>query len=72
MIICRFSLKTVHLFEIFLQFSLPPPYTKLKLGKILDTRVQHCLWGEGRGWTYVNWKTPSLLSIIVRLVHYLN
>ena len=42
------------LFEIFLQFSLPPPYIKLKLGKFLDTRVKHCLWGEGRGWTCVN------------------
>ena len=26
-------LKQCILFEIFLQFSLPPPYTKLKLGK---------------------------------------
>ena len=25
---------------------------------ILDIRVQHCLRGEGRGWTCVNWKTP--------------
>ena len=40
--------------------------------KILDTRVQHCLWGEGRFWTGVNRKTPQkrksvsrLLSIIV-------
>ena len=67
-------LKQYILFEIFLTFSLPPPYTKLKLGKILDTRVQHCLRGEGRGWTYVNWKTlqkrksvPRLLSMIVGL-----
>ena len=46
-------------FEIFLQLSLPPPYTTLKLGKkILDTYIQHCLWCEGRGWTCVNWKTP--------------
>ena len=22
-------------------------------------RVQHCLWGEGRGWACVNWKTPT-------------
>ena len=40
-------IKQYILFEIFLQFSFPPPYTKLKLGKILETRVQHCLWGEG-------------------------
>ena len=38
-------LKQCNLLGIFLQFSLPPPYTKLKLGKkILDTRVQHCLF----------------------------
>ena len=40
-------LKQCILFDIFLQFSLPAPYPKLKLGKkILYTRVQHCLWGE--------------------------
>ena len=44
-------IKQCILFEIFLQFFLPPPYTKLKIGKKnLDTRVQLCLWGEGRGW----------------------
>ena len=39
----------------------PPPYTKLKLErkKNLDTCLQLCLWGEGRGWTCVNWKTPQ-------------
>ena len=43
-------LKQCTLFEIFLQFSLSPPYTKLKLGKILDTRTRPTLfvgWGEG-------------------------
>ena len=57
------------LFEIFLQFSLPPHYTKLKLGtKILDTRVQHCLWGEGRFWTGVNRKTPQKRKSVSRLL----
>ena len=37
-------LKQCILFEIFLQFSLPPPYTKLKLGKILDTRTRPTLF----------------------------
>ena len=46
---CYFSvlslLKQCSVFEIVLQFSLPPPYTKLKLGKkILDTRVQHVIF----------------------------
>ena len=73
---CHFSvrslLKQCIIFEIFLQFSVALPYTKLKLGKILDTRVQHCLWDGGRGWTCVNWKmpqkrkrVPKLLSMIV-------
>ena len=32
-VISRFPHKTVHPFRTFLQFSLHPPYTKLKLGK---------------------------------------
>ena len=46
---CYFSVlslfKQCSVFEILLQFSLPPPYTKLKLGKkILDTGVQHVIF----------------------------
>ena len=68
-------LKQWILFKILLQFPLPPPppYTKMKLRKKnLESRVQHCLWGEKRGWTCVKWKTPQksksfprLLSMIV-------
>ena len=64
-------LKQCILFEIFLQFCLPPPYTKLKLGKILDTCVQHYLWGEGRGGVGPVWigkrprNVPRRLSMIV-------
>ena len=36
----------------------PHPIQSWNSKKILDTRVQLCLWGEGRGWTCVNWKTP--------------
>ena len=50
--------KQCSVFEIFLQFSLPPPYTKLK----------HCFWGEGRGWTCVNWKTPQKCKSVPRLL----
>ena len=48
-VISRFPLKTVHPFRIFLQFSLPPPYTKLKLGKNSGyTRPTLFVgWGEG-------------------------
>ena len=57
-------IKQCTLFEFFLQFSLPPPYTKLKLGKKMqDTLVQHCLRGEGRGWTCVNWKTSQKCKV---------
>ena len=46
---CYFSvlslLKECNVFEILLQFSLPQPYTKLKLGKkILDTGVQDVIF----------------------------
>ena len=34
------------------QFSLPlpTPYRMLKLGELVDTSVQPCLWGWGTGW----------------------
>ena len=35
---------------------------------ILDIRVQHCLRGEGRGWTCVNWKTPQKCKSVPRLL----
>ena len=61
-------LKQCILFEIFLQFSLPHPIQSWNSEKILDTRVQHCLWGEGRGWTCVNWKTPQKRKSVPRLL----
>ena len=61
-------LKQCILFEIFLQFSLPHPIQSWNSEKILDTRVQHCLWGEGRGWTCVNWKTPQKCKSVPRLL----
>ena len=40
-----FLLKQCSVFEILLQFTLPQPYTKFKLGKkILDTGVQHVIF----------------------------
>ena len=49
-VISRFPLKTVHLFRKFLAV-LPPPtlYKDETRKKILDIRVQHCLWGGGGG-----------------------
>ena len=68
-VISRFPSKQCTLFEIFLQFSLPQPYTKLKLGKNSGYTRPTLL-----GWTYVNWKMPQehkgvprLLSMIVAL-----
>ena len=56
-------------FRNYLTVLPPPPYTKLKLGKILDTRVQHCLWGEGRGWTCVNWKMSQKCKSVPRRLY---
>ena len=78
---CHFSVppKTVHSFRNFLAVLPPPPYIwppyiwKLfwNSEKILDTRVQHCLLGEGRGWTWVNWKTPQKCKSVPRLLFWL-
>ena len=47
-VISRFPLKTV-LFEIFLQFSLPPPYTKLKLEKKFWIHASNTVCGVREG-----------------------
>ena len=60
-------LKQCIIFKSFIVFP-SPPYTKLKVGKIVDTRVQHCLWSEGRGWAWVNWKTPQKRESVPRLL----
>lgn len=31
----------------------------------MDTRVQRCFWGEGRGWAFVNWKTPHNCNLVL-------
>ena len=63
-VISRFPHKTVHPFGNFLVVLPPPTLCKVETRKkILDTRVQHCLWGEGRGWTFVNWKTPQTCKV---------
>ena len=68
-VISRFPLKTVHTFQNFLAVLPPPPHTiqSWNSEKILDTRVQHCLWGEGRGWTWVNWKKPQKRESVPRI-----
>ena len=35
----------------------------------MDTGVQQCLWGEGRGWTCVNFKTPQKRKCPKTFVH---
>ena len=63
----RFPLKTVHHFRNFLALLPPPTLYKVETRKkILDTRVQHCLWGEGRSWTCMNWKTPQKRKSVPR------
>ena len=64
-------LKQCIIFEIFLQFSLPPspnPIQSWNSEKILNTLVQHCLWGEGSGLTCVKWKTPPTRKCVPRLL----
>ena len=61
-------LKRCILFEILLQFSLPHLIQSWNAEKILDTRVQHYLWGEGKGWNCVNWKTPQKRKSVPRLL----
>ena len=65
-------LKQCILFEIFLQFSLPPPYTKLKLGK--NSGYMHPTmfvgWGEGLDLCELEnasetQRIPRLLSMII-------
>ena len=74
-VISRLPLKTVHHFRNFLALLPPPTRYKVKTRKILNTRVQHCLWAEGRGWTCVKMENaperksvPRLLSMIVVLL----
>ena len=68
-VIFRFPLKTLQRFRNFLAVLPPPTLYKVETRKkILDTRVQHCLWGEGRGWTCVNWKTPQKCKSVPRLL----
>ena len=67
----RFPLKTVHPFCNFLVVLPPPhPIQSWNSEKILNTHVQRCLWGEGRGWTSMNnyWKTPQKRKSVPRLL----
>ena len=47
----------------------PQPIQSWNSETNLDTRVQHCLWGEGRGWTCVNWKMPQKRKCSKTFVH---
>ena len=59
----------MHPFRNFLAVFPPPTLYNVETGKkILDTRVQLCLWGEGRGWTCVYWKTPQKCKSVPRLL----
>ena len=68
---CRsgFPHKTVHPFRNFPAVFPPPTLYKVETRKkILDTCVQHCLWGEGRFWAGVNRKTPQKRKSVPRLL----
>ena len=60
---------TVQRFRNFLAVLPPPTLYKVETRKkILDTYIQHCLQGEGRVWTCVNWKTPQKCKSVPRLL----
>ena len=61
-------LKQCIILEIFLQFSLPLPYTKLKFENNSGHASNVVCGGEGRGWTCVNWKTPHQRKSVPRLL----
>ena len=71
-------LKQFIIFEIFSQFSLPPPYTKLKLGKKFWIHSSNIVCGvrEGVGPVSIlenapetHWCLPRLLSMIVGILY---
>ena len=64
-----FLLKQSILFEIFLQFSLPPPYTKLKLGENWGHTRPTLFMGWGEGSACVNWKRPRNAKVSQEFVH---
>ena len=73
LIFCNFWLPSKHcnLLKNIFQFSLPTPYTKLKLKKILDTHVQPCLCvcvGGGLGMCDLKRATQMQMEC-PRLVH---
>ena len=67
-------LKRCTLFEVFLQFSLPPPYTKLKLGKKFWIHASNIVCGvRVGGWTCVHWKSPQKRKSVpglLSMIHY--
>ena len=61
--------KTVHHFQnLFCSSPSPHPVQSWNSEKFLDTCIQLCLGGEGRGWACVNWKTPQKCKSIPRLM----
>ena len=69
---CYFSVPSLNsaAFSKFSCSSRSPTLYKVETRKeILDSYIQHCLWGERRGWTYVNWKTPQKCKCSKTFVH---
>ena len=67
-VISRLPLKTASFSKFSCSSPSPHPIQSWNSEKILDTRVQHCLRGEGRGWTCMNWKTPQKRKSVPRLL----
>ena len=65
---CYFSVPSAAFSKFSCSSPSPHPIQSWSSEKILDTHVQHYLWGEGRGWTCVNWKTPQKCKRVPRLL----
>ena len=63
-----FLLKQCILFENFLQFSLPSPYTKLKLGKNSGYSRPTLFVGRGKGVDLCELETPQKCKSVSRLL----
>ena len=67
----RFPHKTaVQRLRNFLAVLPSPTLNKVETRKrVRDTRVQHCLWTEGRGWTRVRENVPKMQKCPKTFVH---
>ena len=69
-IFCKFQVPSLNS-ATFWKIACTPPYTMLKVGKILDICIQRCLWDGERvtAWACVIWKKRNKWKAFPRHVH---